>query len=74
MSTAATERHTPRTDDFGKLRGTVYMHSGATPRFFSFVLYLPQKELFLSIMSNYASESTFYVTKDVSTKILQETN
>ena len=50
------------------------MHSGATPRFFSFVLYLPQKELFLSIMSNYASESTFYVTKDVSTKILQETN
>ena len=54
--------------------GTIYMHSGATPRFFSFVLYLPQKELFLSIMSNYASESTFYVTKDVSTKILQETN
>ena len=54
--------------------GAIYMHSSATPRFFSFVLYLPRKELFLSIMSNYASESTFFVTKDVSTKILQEIN
>ena len=51
--------------------GTIYMHSGATPRFFSCVLYLPQKELYLSIMSNYASETTFSVTKDVITKILQ---
>lgn len=54
--------------------GTIYMHSGATPRFFSAVLYLPQKELFLSIMSNYASETTFSVTKDVSKKILQVIN
>lgn len=54
--------------------GTVYMHSGATPRFFSYVIYSPQKELFLSIMSNYASETTFSVTKDVSVKFLQEIN
>ncbi len=54
--------------------GTVYMHSGATPRFFSYVIYSPQKELFLSIMSNYASETTFSVTKDVSAKILQIIN
>ncbi len=52
--------------------GTVYLHGGATPRFISYVFYSPQKELFLSIMSNYASESTFYVTNDVSKKILQE--
>ena len=52
--------------------GTVYMHSGAFPRFFSYVIYLPQKELFLSIMSNYASEAIFSVTNDVSTKILRE--
>ena len=54
--------------------GTVYMHNGATPRFFSCVMYSPQKELFLSIMSNYASETTFSVTKDVITKILQIIN
>ena len=50
--------------------GTAFLHSGATPRFLSFVMYSPQKELFLSIMSNYASETTFSVTNDVSEKIL----
>lgn len=54
--------------------GMVYMHRGSTPRFFSYVIYLPQKELFLSIMSNYASETTFSVTNDVSEKILKITN
>ena len=54
--------------------GTLYMHSGAVPKFFSYFFYLPQKELFLSIMSNYASETTFSVTKDVSKKILQVIN
>lgn len=54
--------------------GTVYMHSGSTPRFLSHVIYFPQKELFLSIMSNYASETTFSVTNDVSKKILQIIN
>ena len=52
--------------------GTIFMHNGATPRFFSYVLWSPQKELFLSVMSNYASESTFSVTKDISAKLLQE--
>lgn len=52
--------------------GTIYMHTGATPRFFSYVVYSPQKELFLSVMSNYASESIFSVTGDVGAKILQE--
>ena len=50
--------------------GTVYMHSGATPRFFCHVIYLPQKELFLSVMSNYASETTSAVTKDISSKVM----
>lgn len=54
--------------------GMVYMHRGSTPHFFSYVIYLPQKELFLSIMSNYASETTFSVTNDVSEKILKITN
>ena len=52
--------------------GTIFMHNGATPRFFSYVLWSPQKELFLSVVSNYASESTFSVTKDISAKLLQE--
>lgn len=52
--------------------GTVYMHSGATPRFFSYVIYLPQKELFFSIISNYASESTSSVVQDVGYKIIHE--
>lgn len=51
--------------------GTIYMHSGATPQFYSYVFYAPQKELFLAIMSNYASETTFAVTKDVSAKIFE---
>lgn len=54
--------------------GTLYLHSGAFPRFFSYVIYSPQKQLFLSIMSNYSSETTFSVTKDISAKILQELN
>lgn len=52
--------------------GAVFMHGGVTPRFFSYVIYAPQKDLFLAVMSNYASETTFSVTKDVSAKILQE--
>lgn len=54
--------------------GTLYLHSGAFPRFFSYVIYSPQKQLFLSIMSNYSSETIFSVTKDISAKILQELN
>lgn len=49
-----------------------YMHTGSTPRFLSYVIYLPKNELFISIVSNYASESTPSVFQDVSYKIWQE--
>lgn len=54
--------------------GTLYMHSGAVPKFFSYYFYLPQKELFVSLMSNYASETIFTVTKEIGSKILKEFN
>ncbi len=56
-------------DDSG---GKIYFHNGATPRFFSYVIYSPKKDLFLAVMSNYASETILTVTKEVSEKVLKE--
>lgn len=57
---------------FDSASGSIYLHNGATPRFFSYVIYSPQRDLFLAVMSNYSSESIFGVVREVSEKSLQE--
>ena len=51
---------------------TVYFHSGSIPCFLSCVMYVPEKDLFIAVMSNYSSETMTSVTKDMLELYLKE--
>ena len=51
---------------------TVYFHSGSIPCFLSCVMYVPEKDLFIAVMSNYASETMMSVTTDIVKLYLEE--
>lgn len=49
-----------------------YFHSGSIPCFLSNVLYIPQIDFYVAVMSNYASETMPSVAQDISKITLQE--
>lgn len=49
-----------------------YFHSGSIPCFLSAVIYIPQIDFYVAVMSNYASETTMSVSNDISKIFLQE--
>ena len=51
---------------------TAYFHSGSIPCFLSCVMYIPQPELYIAVMSNYSSESMMSVTTDITKIFLTE--
>ncbi len=51
-----------------------YFHNGSLPCFLSFVMYMPRNDIYLAVMSNYASETFMTVAQDSLLKISQETN
>ena len=51
-----------------------YFHSGSIPCFLSVVMYSPDYDIYLAVMSNYASETYMTVAKDALKRIMQETD
>lgn len=49
-----------------------YFHSGSIPCFLSAVIYVPQLDFYVAVMSNYSSESVMYVAQDISKIFLTE--
>lgn len=51
-----------------------YFHSGSLPCFLSMVMYSPQFDTYLALMSNYASETVNTCATDALKRIMQETD
>lgn len=51
-----------------------YFHSGSLPCFLSIVMYSPQYDVYLALMSNYASETINTAAKDALKRIMSETD
>lgn len=49
-----------------------YFHTGSIPCFLSGVIYIPQIDFYVAVMSNYFSDSTMYVAQDLGKIVLQE--
>lgn len=49
-----------------------YFHSGSIPCFLSCVLYIPQMDFYVAVMSNYFSETVMSVLDDISKEFLKE--
>ena len=49
-----------------------YFHTGSIPCFYSAVVYIPQIDLYIAVMSNYASESIMGVAQDISETFLRQ--
>ena len=49
-----------------------YFHSGSLPCFLSCVLYAPDVDLYVAVMSNYSSDAMMTVTKDITQISLRE--
>ncbi len=49
----------------------IYFHTGSIPCFLSCVMYCPQMDFYIAVMSNYASETTVSVTSDISADFLR---
>ena len=49
-----------------------YFHTGSIPCFYSFVIYIPAFDLYMAVMSNYASETINSVATDIGQEFLRE--
>ncbi len=49
-----------------------YFHTGSIPCFYSFVIYIPAFDLYMAVMSNYASETFNSVATDIGQEFLRE--
>ncbi len=50
----------------------VYFHTGSIPCFLSCVMYAPQLDFYIAVMSNYASDSILSAASDISGEFLQK--
>lgn len=50
----------------------VYFHSGSIPCFMSCVLYIPQLDLYIALMSNYSSETVTGVMNDIGEQFMKQ--